>query len=56
MISAGLSMEEVEKKHLISVLESNRWNISQAARILGIDRVTIYKKLKKFGINRPENA
>jgi len=48
MVSAGLSMEEVEKKHLISVLASSRWNISQAARILGIDRVTIYKKLKKF--------
>jgi len=56
MVSAGLSMEEVEKKHLISVLASSRWNISQAARILGIDRVTIYKKLKKFGIDRPENA
>ena len=56
ILSSGLSLEEVEKKHLLRVLESNHWNISQAARILGIDRVTIYKKLKKFGIDRPENA
>jgi len=55
-VSAGLSLEEVEKKHLLRVLESTRWNISQSAKILGIDRVTIYKKLKKFGIDRPENA
>ncbi len=55
-VSAGLSLEEVEKKHLLRVLESTHWNISQSAKILGIDRVTIYKKLKKFGIDRPENA
>jgi DNA-binding NtrC family response regulator len=55
-VSSGLSLEEVERKHLLRVLESTRWNISQAARILGIDRVTIYKKLKKFRIDRPENA
>jgi len=55
-MSSGLSLEDVEKKHLLRILESNQWNISQSARILGIDRVTIYKKLKKFGIDRPENA
>ena len=55
-VSAGLSLEEVEKKHLLRVLERTRWNIRQSAKILGIDRVTIYKKLKKFGIDRPENA
>ncbi len=55
-LSSGLSLEEVEKSHLLRVLESTHWNISQSARILGIDRVTIYKKLKKFDIDRPKNA
>jgi DNA-binding NtrC family response regulator len=52
----SLSLDDVEKAHIITVLEKNNWNISSAARILGIDRVTIYKKLQKYGIKRPENA
>ncbi len=51
-----LSLDDVEKAHIISVLEKNNWNISNAARVLDIDRVTIYKKLQKYGIKRPENA
>ncbi len=52
----SLSLDDVEKAHIVSVLEKNNWNISNAARVLGIDRVTIYKKLQKYGIKRPENA
>ena len=51
-----MSLDDVEKAHIISVLEKNNWNISNAARVLDIDRVTIYKKLQKYGIKRPENA
>jgi two-component system, NtrC family, response regulator AtoC len=54
--STGLSLEEIEKTHIINVLNKNNWNISSSAQILGIDRVTIYKKLKKYGIKRPTNA
>jgi transcriptional regulator of acetoin/glycerol metabolism len=52
----SLSLDDVEKAHIVGVLENNNWNISHAARVLGIDRVTIYKKLLKYGIKRPENA
>jgi len=51
-----LSLTEVEKVHILNVLEQNQWNISSAAKILGIDRVTIYKKLKKYGIKRPQHV
>lgn len=54
--SAGISLAEVEKNHIVNVLEQNHWNISISAKLLGIDRVTIYKKLKKYGIKRPENV
>ncbi len=53
---SDLSLDSVEKTHILNVLESNRWNISASAQILGIDRVTIYKKLEKYGIKRPQNA
>jgi DNA-binding NtrC family response regulator len=49
----NISLEEIEKTHILNVLEKTNWNISESARILGIDRVTIYKKLEKFGIKRP---
>jgi transcriptional regulator with PAS, ATPase and Fis domain len=51
-----LSLENIEKSHLLRVLEKNRWNISRTAKVLGIDRVTVYKKLKKYGIERPNNV
>ena len=54
----NLSLQEMEKSHLLNVLEKHKWNISASAKVLGIDRVTIYQKLKKYGIERPrdENA
>jgi len=51
-----VSMEEVEKRHLLNILDSQNWNITVSAKILGIDRVTVYKKLKKYGIKRPEDG
>jgi DNA-binding NtrC family response regulator len=53
---AGASLEAVEKAHVASVLESCRGNVSQAARVLGIDRVTLYHKIKKYGLRRLEPA
>jgi DNA-binding NtrC family response regulator len=53
---SALSLDEVEKTHILGVLERNHWNISNTAKMLGIDRVTVYKKLQKYGIKRPENA
>ncbi len=54
--STGYSLTDIEKLHIINVLDQERWNITNAAKILGVDRVTIYKKLQKYGIKRPENA
>jgi DNA-binding NtrC family response regulator len=46
----GDSLAAVEKAHIVEVLESNRWNITRSARVLGIDRVTLYNKIKKYGL------
>ncbi len=48
------SLEDVEKTHVAAVLKSCHGNISQAARVLGIDRVTLYNKIKKYGLRRDE--
>jgi DNA-binding NtrC family response regulator len=46
------SLEEVERRHVAAVLSHTGGNVSQSARILGIDRVTLYNKMKKWGIRR----
>lgn len=35
-----------------NTLENNRWNIAKAARILGMSRPTLYKKMKSYGIEK----
>ncbi len=40
----------ISREALLAVLESNAWNQSQAARVLGISRVALWKKIKKFGL------
>ncbi len=52
--SGALSLEEVEKRHIAFVLGQLGGNVSQAARQLGIDRATLYNKIKKYGLRRPE--
>src|SRR5512135_2296812 len=50
------SLEEVEKRHVAAVLSHTGGNVSQSARILGIDRVTLYNKMRKYGIRRDGEA
>jgi two-component system response regulator HydG len=47
-----VSMEEVERRYIVRVLESVGGNKSLAARILGFDRTTLYRKLDRFGLAR----
>jgi DNA-binding NtrC family response regulator len=45
-----LPLEEVERRHIISVLARQGDNRSRAARALGISRATLYEKLHKYGL------
>jgi DNA-binding NtrC family response regulator len=42
------SLEEMEKQYIQKVLNSQNWNISKSARLLKVDRVTLYNKIKKY--------
>ena len=46
----ALSLSEVEKEHIARTLQQTKWNISQAARLLDIDRKTLYDKIRKYGL------
>lgn len=48
---------ETEKRELIRILSQTGGNRSEAARRLGVSRVTIWNRMKKFGIEmKPESA
>jgi DNA-binding NtrC family response regulator len=46
------SLKEVEKTHIQQILEENQWNIARSAKILGIDRSTLYSKIKRYTIQK----
>jgi len=48
----GKSLADVEQQHIKRVLEEAGWNVYRAARLLEIDRVTLYNKIKKYGFKR----
>lgn len=43
---------EVEKVHVSRILKENQWNVAKSARILGIDRSTLYNKIKRHNIRK----
>lgn len=51
-VHAGKSLSDVERQHVKQVLEETGWNVYRAARLLEIDRVTLYNKIKKYGFKR----
>ena len=51
-----VTMEEVERRYVQRVMEAVSGNKTQAARILGFDRTTLYRKLEKHGITVPEGG
>jgi DNA-binding NtrC family response regulator len=49
----GISFEELERSLLIQAMEQTGWNITRAARLLGLSFRTMQYRLDKFGIKRP---
>ena len=46
------SLKEVEKAHIRQILTDNDWNIARSAKTLGIDRSTLYSKIKRYEIKK----
>ena len=47
-----LTLEEVEKQHILRTLQHTDWNKSQAASILEIERSTLDRKIKAYDLKR----
>ena len=46
------SLASVEKQHIQKVLNETSWRRTEAAKILGINRTTLYNKIKEYGISQ----
>jgi DNA-binding NtrC family response regulator len=46
------SLAAAEQRHISYILTKTNWNISKAADILQIDRVTLYNKIKKYDLHK----
>ena len=43
---------QYEREFIISKLKENNWNVSQTARLLGLERSYLYRKMKTYGIEK----
>lgn len=44
------SINDLERAHIVRVLEETRYNKTRTAEILGLDRVTLYRKAARYSI------
>lgn len=48
--SGNMDLKDLERVYIKKILEENGWNKLQAAKVLGIDRKTLYKKIKEYDL------
>ncbi len=52
-IEQDLTLDDIDRMYIEVVLDKFNWNKSQASRLLGIERTTLDRRLKKYGLRRP---
>jgi PAS domain S-box-containing protein len=53
---ASINMQEIEKRELIEALEKSGGNKSKAAAFLGVSRVTVWNRMKRFNVDTPRQV
>jgi DNA-binding NtrC family response regulator len=51
-----VSLAELERRHIESVLSKTNWHQGRAATVLGISSKTLYRKIREYGFHRPRAA
>jgi two-component system response regulator HydG len=52
VFSRTMSLREMEKHYIKRILQECGWNVTRAAKILNVNRVTLHKKIKRFEIQK----
>ena len=48
--------EFAERDHILRALEESKWNVSSAARALGMERTNLHKRIRALGLERGHGA
>jgi DNA-binding protein Fis len=48
-----ITLEELEKRHVAAILRYATWNKTRAAKILGVSRPTLLKKIADYSLIQP---
>jgi two-component system, NtrC family, response regulator AtoC len=51
-VGSNITMEELEKIHMKSILEKTNWDIKTSCEILGISKATIYRKIESYSLKQ----
>jgi DNA-binding NtrC family response regulator len=54
-VSSGRRLEDIERDHIERTLRETGWNLSRTARILDIDRTTLYNKIRRFSLKEAKS-
>jgi two-component system, NtrC family, nitrogen regulation response regulator NtrX len=46
--------ESAEREHILRALEESKWNVSSAARVLGMERTNLHKRIRALGLGRSQ--
>jgi len=55
-VDGDKSIAAVEKLHIAEILKETSWRMTKASKILGINRTTLYNKIKQYGMKQKERA
>jgi DNA-binding NtrC family response regulator len=53
---AGVTLAELERRHIEATLAHTNWHQGRAATALGISSKTLYRKIREYGFRRPQRA
>ncbi|WP_437201246.1 sigma 54-interacting transcriptional regulator [Planctomicrobium sp. SH664] len=53
LVQQNISLDDIDRLYIEAVLKVTEWNKSKASRILQIERTTLDRRLKKYGLGRP---
>jgi DNA-binding NtrC family response regulator len=55
LVGQAVSLEDLERAHIQAVLERESWHQGKTAETLGISAKTLYRKIRTYGLERPNN-
>ena len=56
MVFAPTSLDDMERLHILNTLKHTNWNKSKTASILGIERSTLDRKIRRYGLGDGEDG